>query len=338
MITIRARNVHQIIPQALQTLVGKSKLRTTRNGLAIVMNEPVTSVYERPNERVIFYPQRDANPFFHLMESLWMLAGRNDVGFVAEYAPNMKTFSDDGVTFHGAYGYRWRNLFGFDQVEEIINILSNNTEDRRCVLQMWDARSDLGQKGKDFPCNLMAVFQVANDGRLDMTVYNRSNDMVWGAYGANAVHFSVLQEFIAAATGIPLGIYRQVSSNLHAYTATVDKIARTDARTCLYEFGGVTPFPLVNGPIWQWVESLDQFMQSPYRTDLGVFSDPFFTRIASPMARAWQQLKVLDKEDPDRYTTSLSIIEEEMPEGNDWKEAATGWIRARQVRNIGDRP
>jgi len=50
-----------------------------------------------------------------------------------------------------------------------------------------------------------------------MVVFNRSNDMVWGCYGANAVHFSFLHEFIGRSTGLPLGTYTQVSVNLHAY-------------------------------------------------------------------------------------------------------------------------
>ena len=33
--------------------------------------------------------------------------------------------------------------------------------------------------------------------KLCMTVCNRSNDMLWGAYGANVVHMSMLQEFVA---------------------------------------------------------------------------------------------------------------------------------------------
>ena len=51
-----------------------------------------------PCERVLLYPERNANPFFHLYESLWMLAGRNDVAGPARYAKNMNNYSDNGVT------------------------------------------------------------------------------------------------------------------------------------------------------------------------------------------------------------------------------------------------
>src|SRR5271154_5758040 len=43
--------------------------------------------YEKPDERVLFSQTRDANPFFHFFESLWILAGREDVEFLAQFNP-----------------------------------------------------------------------------------------------------------------------------------------------------------------------------------------------------------------------------------------------------------
>lgn len=245
MISIEARNVQQAIPKALQALRDVGEPRTTRNGDAIVVRGVFATEYHRPCERVLFYDKRDANPFFHLYEGLWMIAGRNDVAGPARILKSFAQFSDNGETFHGAYGYRWRKHFktdlritssggrdiegitgkSLDQVDTIIRLLGDNPDDRRCVLQMWDSTIDLGQKGKDFPCNLTATFHRAADGSLDLTVYNRSNDMVWGAYGANAVHFSMLQEYMARRIGCEVGIYTQVSSNMHAYTATLPKLS-----------------------------------------------------------------------------------------------------------------
>ncbi len=58
--------------------------------------------YECPRERVLFSRERDANPFFHLMESLWILAGREDLGFLEHFNSNMRQFSDDGTTFNAS--------------------------------------------------------------------------------------------------------------------------------------------------------------------------------------------------------------------------------------------
>jgi hypothetical protein len=51
------------------------KPQGSRAGDVLVAPHPVMSVTSIPTERVLFDPARDANPFFHLFESLWMLAG-----------------------------------------------------------------------------------------------------------------------------------------------------------------------------------------------------------------------------------------------------------------------
>lgn len=220
---ITARNVNDALREALWWLKVAGVVADSRNGRVLMAPGPVTTVYQQPLERVMFSPLRDANPFFHLMESLWMLGGKNDVAFPAAFAKQIAEYSDDGEILHGAYGHRWRMFFGIDQIAYIINLLRCDLRTRRAVLTMWDAAdldvADAG--GKDVPCNTHAYFSAVR-GVLDMTVCCRSNDAIWGAYGANAVHFSMLQQFIAEAIGVPIGALYQVSNNLHIYTDRLD--------------------------------------------------------------------------------------------------------------------
>lgn len=201
----------------------------SRNGPVVRMPHPVITEWAQPGNRVSFLVARDANPFFHYLESMWMLAGRQDVSFPAFYAAQIREYSDDGVTLAGAYGYRWRNWFSHDQIKSVISQLRKDQSSRRIVIGMWDPNvdPDRGEKGgKDLPCNDLIFFDVVNFSnvptlekkRLNMTVCCRSNDAVWGATGANAVHFSVLLEYVSAMTGIPMGSYYQVSNNFHVYT------------------------------------------------------------------------------------------------------------------------
>src|SRR5437667_129280 len=134
---IKVTNVNQCLSECLQWLLAAGVEENSRNGPVLVSPEPVMVTYTRPQERVLFSPLRDANPFFHLMEALWMLAGRNDVEWPAYFASNMRNYSDDGKIFHGAYGYRWRKAMSFDQLALIARELKANSESRRCVLQMW---------------------------------------------------------------------------------------------------------------------------------------------------------------------------------------------------------
>ncbi|KKK83371.1 hypothetical protein LCGC14_2794040, partial [marine sediment metagenome] len=137
------RNVNEALPKMLQHLEERGERTSSRAGEVIVAPTPVTTVYRKPMERVLFSPLRDANPFFHLIEALWMLAGKRDVATLTHYVRRMSDFSDDGITFHGAYGYRWRNHFFHDQIEVVLELLKSKPHSRRAVIQMWDNPIDL---------------------------------------------------------------------------------------------------------------------------------------------------------------------------------------------------
>jgi hypothetical protein len=132
------------------------------------------------------------------------------------FLPSLAQFSDDGKTFHGAYGYRLAKAFGFDQLEKAVELLTVKPDTRQVVLSIWHPQLDLGMATKDTPCNDMIMLDIVG-GALNMTVNNRSNDAIWGAYGANAVQFSMIQEWLAARIGVEVGKYVQQSNNFHVY-------------------------------------------------------------------------------------------------------------------------
>lgn len=220
---IKATNINDafigILDKFLDPNATNHSVQGSRNGDVLRLNEPLTVTYNRPWQRVLFNAERNCNPFFHLAEAMWMLAGCNDVKYLAQFVPRMKEFSDNGITFHGAYGFRWRYIFNLgDQLDSIIEMLRYNPDTRRAVLQMWDATRDLGIDSKDLPCNTHIYFQKAGTG-LDMTVCNRSNDLIWGLAGANMVHFSILHEYMALMTAMPIGRYHHFTTNPHIYIA-----------------------------------------------------------------------------------------------------------------------
>lgn len=329
MYVIDANDVNDAFMQGVTALLQHGVDRVSRAGPVLVFPGPVTTVYRRPKQRVLMLPERDANPFFHFYESLWMIDGRNDVASVAQYAKNMRSFSDDGKTFHGAYGFRWRKWFGGDQLEVIAETLRENSDDRRCVLGMWDPEKDLGHQGKDFPCNTQAYFSRRPDGALDMTVCNRSNDIIWGAYGANAVHFSALQEFMAGWIGCEVGTYWQISNNFHAYRSVLDKfVLRSSAREATMEdFDPYTErrmltFPMVNTPIEVWQQDLKMMLDENVVVGL---RDPFFRRVAVPILKAHQHYR--ENVGEQRYVGASEIIEQCL--ADDWRAACREWIHRR---------
>ena len=331
MLVIEGRNVHELLPEALHQLKSHGVERGSRNGPVIMFPYPTTIVYGAPTERVMFWKERDANPFFHFMECLWMISGRNDVKWIEPYAGALARYSDDGIKFHGAYGHRWRKHFLKDQIFRAIDILSKDKDSRRVYIQMWDARADLDEEGKDFPCNVGLTLQINQLGGLDMVVHNRSNDLIWGALGANAVHFSFMQEYVASALNIPIGLYWQVSSNLHAYKEVHAKIAdlADEAEDTFrayknnpYMSGEVEPFPIMTTPQATWDQDLGIFMKEG---PIVGFRDPFFRKVATPMWVAHKAYR--DKTDPDRHLRAIDIMQQ--CGASDWKKACIEWLERR---------
>ena len=215
--TITVRNVNYAFQEGWWKLRVSGVRGHSRNGEVLKMPGPVITTYLHPMERVLFDPLRDANPVFHLMEFFWMIAGQDDVAWLSQFNSRISEYADDGV-IHGAYGHRWRGWFGPDQIQRVIEILIRDPNSRQAVIAMWDPTADLFGDWKDCPCNTHIYFDLSS-GRLDMTVCCRSNDMLWGAYGANAVHFSFLQEVIADQVGVEVDVYHQMSNNFHVYPA-----------------------------------------------------------------------------------------------------------------------
>lgn len=322
---INARNVNDALCQALYAITDpiRATKETSRNGPVLVFNEPVLTTYSAPRERVLFCPVRNANPFFHLMESLWMLAGHNDLAFPVQFNSRFKEYSDDGRTLLGAYGYRWRKYFGSDQLAQATAELKRDPTTRRVVVSMWSP-NDLGGTGKDLPCNTHIYFDLRG-GALNMTVCNRSNDILWGAYGANAVHFSILQEYMAASVQAPVGVYRQLSNNLHLYTDILPEHKIQDMIDSLMRIegydAGIEPATLVNTNTATWDKDLKEFMRAPLSEHVE-YKDPFFTHVAVPMFFAWHH----------RKDFRLSMWWAKQIAADDWGAACVDWLDRAEVK------
>lgn len=340
---IKTRNVHEVLPEAIRHLLTHGERRESRNGPVLVSPVPVATVYERPLERVEFWPQRDSNPTFHLMEALWMLGGRNDVAFPRQFNTSFGQFSDDGVTFNGAYGFRWRQHNGMDQLRVIADRLRANPDDRRQVLSMWDPTIDLtvGHGSKDIPCNTHAYFTRRSSGELDMTVCCRSNDIIWGAYGANAVHFSFLLEYMAHRIGCPPGRYTQVSNNWHGYHKTLEPL-KVLADEAALSPGNATPqvrfspyrdeelklFRLMD--VGEDVERFDGELE--LFLDIGIVTgvrSPFLRRVAAPLRHAYSVFA--DRGNPRRFQEAAAIVQQ--CQADDWRIATLAWLERRRVKN-----
>lgn len=365
---INVANVCQALDAGIAMLTEEGREEPSRAGPVLVMPCPVTTVYARPRERVLFSPLRDANPFFHLAESLWMLAGRRDAAFLNNFVGDFgERFAEPSLNnlghIHDAYGYRWRHQLGFDQLNEVVKQLTEKPESRQAVIQMWDATNypddmsvwheasdDLCGEWRTRPCNTHAYLRIRSsfppvgapgvmvDPVLDLTVLCRSNDIWWGAYGANACHFSILQEYLAARLDVGAGTMYQVSNNYHVYRVQLDQLAERRKKSSVHTlldnryFVDMQPAPLVHDAesfdeeVRLLLEAYEQ-VQAGGDTEepdsmLGNFLNPFLTLTVWPVLMAHRHRRGAPGE-------SQSWLEQ--IEAPDWRTAATEWI-ARRTR------
>lgn len=349
MFHIHPSSVSEALSMGLQHLLHEGVEEETRNGKTLVAPGPVCTEYSHPRYRVLYSPTRDANPWFHLFEgAIWMLSGSNDLTLPCYFVSSYADFSDDGgKTMWDAYGWRWRRFFGWDQVESIIEELKKNPGSRRCVLSMWNAMIvDTGYDdrtgdtiepvtpdfqvathgGKAVPCNTHAYIDLRG-GKLNITVCNRSNDAVWGAYGANVVQFSFLQEYIATKLGAPIGVYRQFSNNFHVYT---HRFTREWLEEVIYECETTTEEllgPVVGGPYFDedlkvflpWTESVVRDVTNV--GNIPELSNEFLLHVALPMFLSWVARKNRD--------IPLALSHVRNIQAPDWQRACREWIERR---------
>lgn len=202
---------------------------------------PVSIEYTNPYNRTTFLSTRRINPFFQLAESFQIISGINDAKWLSMFNANMINFSDDGKTYNAFYGERLRHWGNnspkgvlsekaLDQLYDVYKRILEDKDTRQAMAAIGNPTFDNYEylnveKGKDIACNLYITFKVRNN-KLHMVVFNRSNDLHWGAMGANIVQFSTIQETMCSwlrnsgkeeFNNLELGSYHQIADSLHIY-------------------------------------------------------------------------------------------------------------------------
>lgn len=231
--TVVADSLQRLYRDVLYAILYEGKEVEVR-GLMTKEIHPCLMHITNPKKRTLLYPKRGNNPFATLAETMWVLAGRNDMKFLTMFLPRAADFSDDGQVWRAGYGPRLRywkyveletqdhvNYYTVskytDQIEFVIKQLQKDLNSRQAVMSIWDpSYENIVEKTKDYPCCNWIHFMV-RDGALDCTVVVRSNDAIWGLSSINVYEWTVLQEIIANALGLPVGQYYQMSDSLHLY-------------------------------------------------------------------------------------------------------------------------
>lgn len=214
---------------------------------------------------------------------------------------------------------------------------------------------------KDVCCNLSVMFSIRDTQPnnaltfvpcpkyLDMTVTNRSNDLIWGMLGEDFVTFSVLQEYVAARLGVEVGRYNHFTNNLHVYdwnwkpeewlnspyfsyedpNLSNSGLDINQDRTRMAQLWGKNSskwiVPLVKDPV-TFDDELPRFVErfsgkTPVEELCVDWKEPFLMDVAQPMLIAFACHKERD------YNGAFAGMDEIA--ADDWRIAATNWLRKR---------
>ena len=169
---------------------------------------------------------RDISKSYICGELLWYALGRKDVGFINKFAGLWGRISDDGETSYSAYGDIVFNRHGFNQVEKIIQLLCDDPESRRAVIN-FNVPNENVIKTKDEICTIAHQFLIRN-GKLNCTGIMRSND-VWYGLPYDTIFFTELTKYIAKRLNIPYGTYTHTVVSLHVYERNYDDIRQVSS-------------------------------------------------------------------------------------------------------------
>jgi len=256
-----------------------------------------TLTLQFPLERAIAIRGRHNNVFAAIAETIWVIAGRDDIEFVQPYLPRAVDFSDDGVTWRGAYGPRLRNWAGVDQIWEIVHLLRREPGTRRASAIIFDPARDFADS-LDIPCTNWLHFTI-RDGRLDLEVAVRSNDLMWGFSGINTFEWSVLQEMVAHWTGAAVGNVTFFVSSLHLYDRHFERAADILARPTTIEHGPTlaserfaTDFTALTGTLTAWF-ALERSIREGSVTPQSIrdFPDPLLRQFLWMLLAYWAFLR-----------------------------------------------
>jgi len=251
MLTITYNTIDGLYLSALDYLM-KNGTMTLPRGYPCLELSPFCTVLTNIQNNILTNPLRKASKRFMAVELLWILLGRSDVEMISFYNERIKTYSDDGLTFFGAYGPK---IMG--QLSYVENILRRDPWTRQAVLTIWRENPPAT---KDVPCTITMQFIRRPLEYLNLNVYMRSQD-AWLGFPYDVHNFTCLQLILASILGLKPGKFTLIQGSFHAYKPDFKMINKM-INTFTFSESQVTPLATCSS-----LEGLDQELAVISRAD-----------------------------------------------------------------------
>lgn len=175
-----------------------------------------------------------------LSELLWFISGSDNIyelktylksnrlwdGNYEDYLNRLGIEKNDG-SMGRIYGVQWRRWKGtngkvVDQLQNAIELIRENPESRRIMVNAWNAAEIGAQDVALPPCHNFFQFYVA-EGKLSLQMYQRSCDMFLGV-PLNIASYSVLLHMVAKITNLTPCEFIHVLGDAHIYLNHLDAV------------------------------------------------------------------------------------------------------------------
>lgn len=196
---------------------------------------------------VLTVSERKLGYKFSVAEWLWIWYGRSDVATIARYNQAIAQFSDDGLTFNGAYGPPVRG-----QWEHLLATLVSDKDSRQGVISIF--RPQL-EPSKDVPCTLTLQFLLRRN-KIHVIANMRSSD-AWLGLPYDFYNFTQLANTLAGQLQVGTGTAVLNLGSSHLYqrdAATAEGVC--EANDVPYSNPDLIRSPLQDGPPPGWLEGV----------------------------------------------------------------------------------
>jgi thymidylate synthase len=227
---VSGSTVSDVVLQAFNKIINEGHYRPSRNGGCTSIFD-VTFEVKNPRSRHLHLQGRKSNIFALIAETFWVMAGSDRLyPYLTFFLPRAPQYSDDGVTWSGAYGPR---MYDYNHLASIPDLFRRDSQyTRRAYVPIHDPAKDstqaietrfgAGELGKDRPCNLGINFYVQGENEFTSKVIQRSGDIIFGTGSINPFEFSFLHELMYNEIkkdypDLKLGPYRWHVTNAHLY-------------------------------------------------------------------------------------------------------------------------
>ena len=167
-----------------------------------------------PLDNVITNKERNFNIDYAKAEWQWYLSGDPSIDKLGDIygkiPPIWERMAIDRVV-NSNYGYQWQRNNQLGYVANKLKVFPNT---RQATISIYDGKEH-DRYDNDTPCTYAVQFTVLN-GKLNMSVYMRSNDL-WFGFCIDQYCFSMLQQTMSKMTGYDVGTYYHHAHNLHLY-------------------------------------------------------------------------------------------------------------------------